>query len=537
MERLQNERESPDYSLKSYSHGHVAALLLLCDKLGVCTAINRQISGTKPYMSEKPVHNQLTAGGTLMLAAISRACRAESKRGFAEWAKTTSLSYMTGTSLYKIDSQHFWNMMDCLPVDAIAAAEQEIVSNACREFGINGDMILYDATNYFAFIDTCNERSTLAQRGKNKQKRSDLRQVGIALVVSATDSIPIIHQTYRGNMGDADSFKGILTAIKSRMSALEIVGTKQTIVFDRGNNSKDNLVAVLDAGMHFVGALVPYQNKGLIEEAGKELVPLDDGSGLHYYRKRLTIWDIDMTVVVVITDKLKAGLVRELYSGVEASDGEIAALNAALAAKRARQKTIADVSEAVRKILSKHKTGHYINFEVLPSDGRNPTIWHWIDYAALASAEDNLGFRIIATSQHSWETRDIVSAYNGQAYIEDAFKQMKAPLHLSVRPQFHWTDQKVCVHNFCVVLAYLLNALIYKMIKDSTDYTGSMSSLLSILDNVRLGSIIRKTGKKGRPAVEYSIESMDAESTMVVETLRIEDIHNKRPKIAGLNNY
>src|SRR5256884_4703751 len=37
--------------------------------------------------------------------------------------------------------------------------------------------ICYDGTNFYTFIDTFNLQSQLAKRGKNKQGRSNLRQV------------------------------------------------------------------------------------------------------------------------------------------------------------------------------------------------------------------------------------------------------------------------------------------------------------------------------------------------------------------------
>src|SRR5256884_2694667 len=41
--------------------------------------------------------------------------------------------------------------------------------------------ICYDGTNFYTFIDTFNLQSQLAKRGKNKQGRSNLRQVSYAL--------------------------------------------------------------------------------------------------------------------------------------------------------------------------------------------------------------------------------------------------------------------------------------------------------------------------------------------------------------------
>ncbi|MBE7445319.1 MAG: hypothetical protein HS132_08775 [Planctomycetia bacterium] len=57
-----------------------------------------------------------------------------------------------------------------------------------------------------------------------------------------------------------------------------------------------------------------------------------------------------------------------------------------------------------------------------------------------------LGFRILMTDRHDWDTGDIIKAYYGQSKIEHAFRNLKNPYHLALKPQFHWTDQKIRVH-------------------------------------------------------------------------------------------
>ena len=44
-------------------------------------------------------------------------------------------------------------------------------------------------TNFATFIDTANRKAPIAQRGKAKQKRSDLRLVGLGLVVTRDGGI------------------------------------------------------------------------------------------------------------------------------------------------------------------------------------------------------------------------------------------------------------------------------------------------------------------------------------------------------------
>jgi hypothetical protein len=52
----------------------VAALLDVAGKLDVCNVINQHVNSPRPYMPEKPIRNNLTAGITFLLAAIGRVC-------------------------------------------------------------------------------------------------------------------------------------------------------------------------------------------------------------------------------------------------------------------------------------------------------------------------------------------------------------------------------------------------------------------------------------------------------------------------------
>ncbi|HEB33179.1 MAG TPA: hypothetical protein ENI15_20245 [Spirochaetes bacterium] len=56
--------------LKSYSHGAVAALLDVAQKLDIPAVINKYIESPGKYMPEKPIRNNLTAGMTLLLGLL-----------------------------------------------------------------------------------------------------------------------------------------------------------------------------------------------------------------------------------------------------------------------------------------------------------------------------------------------------------------------------------------------------------------------------------------------------------------------------------
>ena len=259
--RLENQGRST--VKKSFSHGAVAAFLNLAKKLDIVTIINKHTSSQRDYWAKQPLRNNLTAGATILLAAIGRVCEPTSKRAWNEWAQNTSCDHLLRISSEKMDSQHFWDLMDCIPESAIESIEEEILEKVFKSYPLKEGTLLYDTTNFYTFIGTENDRCDIAQRGKNKQKRNDLRQVGMALAVTQENYIPLIHYTYQGNISDCKVFAKVISSIKKRMQALKIDVKNHTIVFDRGCNSKDNLKKIKRLNLCYVGALTPTHHQDL----------------------------------------------------------------------------------------------------------------------------------------------------------------------------------------------------------------------------------------------------------------------------------
>ena len=99
-------------------------------------------------------------------------------------------------------------------------------------------------TNFATFIDTQNKRAPVAQRGKAKQKRSDLRLVGLGLVVTRDGGIPLTWHAYPGDKPDVTQFPDMITQLLTRYEAVcgraggrGGGGADMTVVFDAGQNS------------------------------------------------------------------------------------------------------------------------------------------------------------------------------------------------------------------------------------------------------------------------------------------------------------
>jgi hypothetical protein len=155
----------------------------------------------------------------------------------------------------------------------------------------------------------------------------------------------------------------------------------------------------------------------------------------------------------------------------------------------------------------------------------------------LDELEARMGLRILMTDRHDWSTEEIIRAYHGQSTIEQAFKELKNPYHLAIRPQYHWTDQKVHVHYFICVLGYLLATLVHRQAKIRGGFTGCLDSLLDSLNQIRLATLLEASTTPGKAKAVYKLEHMEEEHLALLQALAIEEMHYQRPKLDGVGVY
>ena len=148
-----------------------------------------------------------------------------------------------------------------------------------------------------------------------------------------------------------------------------------------------------------------------------------------------------------------------------------------------------------------------------------------------------MGLRVLMTDRHDWDTVDIIKTYYGQPRIEHAFRNLKNPYRLALKPQFHWTDQKIKVHFFICVLGYLLAAIVWHQAKAHAQFKVTLDTLLDTLNNVRLATMLEETKTRGRVKARYNLEEMSDEETLIMNALEIKDFHNNRPKFQGVSVY
>jgi transposase len=510
LARLQQQEQG--LRVRSVASGAVDALYRLAVELDVPNMINAAI---KDKGGKAQVRDGLSVGDSLLLASLTRLCHPSSKRAIAEWAETTSVPARFGVAASALTSQHFWDQMDATPVSAVALAEERIVQRVLQSERLSSaGLLAYDTTNFFTYIDSTNERTKLAQRGHNKNGRHDLRQLGLALVVSQQGQIPLAHTLYDGSRPDVTTFREILAPLKRRLEKLVANASQMTLVFDQGAESTANLAQVRQGEGHYVTSLKPSHHRKWLAEVSDRLSPvtLSSGEQVRALKVRRSVHDVEQTVVVLWSEKLYEGQCRGLKTDLSRALRRLASIS------RHPRGGLKGAQDRVKQICNRQYLRQVLHCEVTQR-GRDVVITPHVDQAQIEHLQKKyFGLRVLATSHEEWNEAQVIEAYRGQARVEKAFRDLKDPWVGAFRPQFHWTDQKLVVHAFCAVLALTLGRILL-LRAEKAGFRGSLRSLIHKLASVRTCTLVQQGKSAGRPRVREQIEDCEPEIADLARTL------------------
>jgi transposase len=475
--------------------GDVVALYDLAQSIGLVELINRHV----------PKRNQgLSPGDYLLLAAINRAVHPTSKTQLAAWYQQTALRRLLPASAAQLSSQAFWNHMDFFQAPHIEAIEREVSRRLVAQFRLSLRTLTYDGTNFFTYLKTTTS-ATLPQRGHNKQKRGDLRQVSLGMVVSTDFHVPLFHKVYEGNVVDATIFQSVTEELRQRYVELAQGCDHITLVFDKGNNSAKAFATVDDSDFHFVGSLVPTQHPDLLGVPLSQYQPLPGArlTDCLAYRTRKVVFGQARTIVVTYNDNLLQGQLQGLTTNLQKTRQRLQELQQMLRRRQegkvrgGKPPTVASVKQQVQQALTRQWMKGLFRWQVGDAGGV-PTLTYRTDAAALGRfVQTHCGKTLLFTDNDDWTSEDIVLAYRSQYHIEHAFRDMKHPHYLGWSPMHHWTDSKIRVHAFSCVLALTLTSLLQRTLHQK-GIDLSMPRMYDLLSGIRETLVIypRQPGQK-----------------------------------------
>ncbi len=457
--------------------GDLAAVWSMLERLKVAEIVDDVVGSRR-------TDAQASVGTYIALATANRVVDPCSKRRFSDWWKRTAGDRFVRLPASALDHRRFWEAMDAITEEQLAEIERRVVDHMVELFSVDLSGLVLDMTNFATYIDSGNDRAPIAQRGHAKQKRTDLRIVGLGLVVSTDGGIPLVSHAYPGNRPDVTQFEELVEELVARCGAPSGDAAKFTLVYDAGQNSEANQELIEDSPFHFVGSLPPSDHPDLLAVPKDRYRAVDKArfAGLSAFETGKVVFGNERRIVVTHSQNLHTNQSRGFDQTLGKARRQLSELAGRLArgkTRKSREKVEAEIAQIIKprwlsRVISTTLTGDN------PAELR--LTWRTKPKARKALEAELFGKRILFTDKDR-DTASIgviVADYRSQEEIEADFRQMKDPKVVSFSPMFHWTDQKIRVHVLYCVLALMVARL---MVREA-DHQGTHLSVRELLDTL-----------------------------------------------------
>src|ERR1019366_3292941 len=167
-----------------------------------------------------------SVGELAVAVAIQRSCSPGPKRDLAEFldGAVPRLSCLPSSAF---SGQTYHRVARQVTDEQLEQAQIAIANATVARFELSSDVLAFDTTNFDTHIATVTP-GELARRGHAKSKRSDLRVVGLGVLVSETGHVPLLYRIYSGNGSDQGVLEACLEGLKQLHEALgDVTGRTQ----------------------------------------------------------------------------------------------------------------------------------------------------------------------------------------------------------------------------------------------------------------------------------------------------------------------
>jgi transposase len=497
----------PEIKVSTLDFGLPCALMQLVKKLELIEIIND--------CTEKREQG-LSVGNYMVLAAINRCAKPTTKAKIRRWIEQTALFRAFPPIETYFDSMAYTNHFKYLTPKIVEIIETRIHEKLITAFGISTNALFYDPTNFFTYINP-KEGSSLVKHGHSKEGRKTLNLVGLTLFCTKDGGLPVMHEVYPGNVQDARLFREELPRLFERFKRIGIDAKELCVVFDKGNISENAFEQINASGIRFITSIRPSTRKDLIavpsQEFALEKLPNGKEVGVRefphakYGSHRL---------MVVYNPRQRAWQEKNLRKKLEQ---RIVKVNEwfknKLNAKKWRNP--AAVETKIRSIIKIKDYFQWIKYSVSGVEGAVAYSID-IDKSGLDAHVNALGKSFLLSNHPTMSPLEITWMYRQQYTIEQAFKYLKSPAFLSVRPMYDHSDESVRGHLFTCVLGLLLLTLLTREIQQKYNKL-SLPTIVKLLSEVQLVVIqYGKSHKTIKLFAEMSKESKDLSNFLHLET-------------------
>lgn len=458
--------------------GDVGALKWVAEQLDVVGLIDRACGGRGS--AKTPSIGEMT-----LAVAIQRACAPAAKRDLADFldASVARVSCLPG----KVFSGQSFHRLAANVGDAeLEQAQVALARAAVARFELSTDVLAFDTTNFDTHIATTT-KAVLPRRGHAKSKRSDLRLVGLGMLVSETGHVPLLYRAYPGNGSDQAVLDGCLGGLRQLHEALDAGERRRrpaerTLVRDGGSWSEQLELDLDSAGYHTLISL-PLSHTAsqrALELAAKRgmMKPLSRRfEQVRAARITSKVGELERTLVVVESQELLAGQKRGIAVALCKAKAELRLLERRVNAGRIKREAL---EQRVKKVLSREHLGQFVVCDVSGEVDAPRFRWRVDAQRRRELERTRLGRRVLCTNRHNWSTERIVHAFRGQWNVEEIFRRAKKGGVVPWGPSFQWADASLRLHTFATVLGLMLVSLAKIALGTKASARRMMASLAEI---------------------------------------------------------
>jgi hypothetical protein len=495
--------------------GDVGALVWVAEQLDLIRLIDQACA---PIAStEGP-----TVGEMVLAVAVQRACAPSAKRHLARFLESC-LPRVSCLPAAAFSGQAFHRLAAQVSEEQLERAQIEIARAVVRRFELSTDVLAFDTTNFDTHIATTTA-GELARRGHAKSKRSDLRVVGLAALVSETGHVPLLHRTYPGNGSDQAVLGSCLAALGKLHDALDHGEQRgrpacRTLVRDGGSWS-EQLELDLDVEGYYTLISLPLSHSAsqlALEYAARRgaMKPVRGKLGeVRAARLRAQGGELDRTLVVVESAELLRGQKRGIAVALRKARQALRKLERRAASGRIQREALEGL---VGKALQREHLAEFVVATVKECGGKLSLHWHVDAERRRLLERTRLGRRVLCTDRHVWSTGRIIHAFRGQWKVEELFRRAKKGGLVPWGPSHQWADSSLRLHTFATVMGLTLASLSGVALGTGK----SAMSVMKTLAGVAATLVQVHTNERGRRATVLLAPELTSEQRKAVRAFEL----------------
>jgi len=375
-------------------------------------------------------------------------------------------------------------------------------------FKLEYDVLLYDLTStYFEGLCKGNPK---AKFGHSKDRRSDCRQVLIALIVTP-EGFPINYEVLAGNTAEKTTLTDLMTKIEKMYGK-----ARRVWLMDRGIPTEHSLAVMRESGIDY---LVGTPRR-LLDKFQNELI--DQGWQQVNESVRVKHLEADGECYVLACSKSRMMKERAMRKRK---------LRKYLDGLAKLKKNYRNWQRFTKRLgVLEHEAGSCRNCVdlKLPAEGKRVTNFDFsLNHEKYRQMIYRDGMYFLRTNQTGKEAVELWQQYMLQCNVEQAFKELKSGL--GVRPVYHHKEERVEAHIFVAFLSYCLQATLRQKLRNSASGLTSQA-VLETLSRIQMLDVSIPT-QDGRTLQMQRYTEPELEHKLILEKLNLTLPPQAPPKI------